>query len=217
MTSRMARPSATAETRRAEHRSGRSARIEVLRGPQGTLYGANSMGGLVKYVTVDPDMSRLHGRVQAGTNFIQDGSSESCSPRASECAAQRTFAVRVSGYTRAEPGYIDNPVLGLEDVNRSDATGGRVSALARNGRRRRTFSLKLGALYDRVTADGSSEATDIGDLEQNFIPGTGGYERTVQAYSIIAERKSRPLRSRFAHRLQPERQSELLRLECFVR
>ena len=33
------------------------ARIEVLRGPQGTLYGANSMGGLVKYVTVDPSIA----------------------------------------------------------------------------------------------------------------------------------------------------------------
>ena len=34
-------------------------RIEALRGPQGTLYGAASMGGLVKYVTIDPDVTRL--------------------------------------------------------------------------------------------------------------------------------------------------------------
>jgi iron complex outermembrane receptor protein len=44
------------------------ARVEVLRGPQGTLYGASSLGGLVKFVTVDPSPDALSGRVQADTN-----------------------------------------------------------------------------------------------------------------------------------------------------
>src|SRR3546814_5084794 len=37
-------------------------RLEVLRGPQGTLYGASSIGGLLKYVTVEPDLQRLKVR-----------------------------------------------------------------------------------------------------------------------------------------------------------
>ena len=40
------------------------ARVEVLRGPQGTLYGANSMGGLLKFVTVDPSTDAVSGHVQ---------------------------------------------------------------------------------------------------------------------------------------------------------
>ena len=48
------------------------ARIEVLRGPQGTLYGASSMGGLVRYVTVDPSTDAVSGRVrglEVGANW----------------------------------------------------------------------------------------------------------------------------------------------------
>src|SRR3546814_10908437 len=49
-------------------------RIEVLKGPQGTLYGASSIGGLVKYVTVQPDT--LEFKVRAGVEgfTIKDAS-----------------------------------------------------------------------------------------------------------------------------------------------
>src|SRR5262249_7984460 len=47
--------------------------IEVLRGPQGALYGANSMGGLVNYVTKDPSTDALTGRIEAGTSSVYNG------------------------------------------------------------------------------------------------------------------------------------------------
>jgi outer membrane receptor protein involved in Fe transport len=49
------------------------ARVEVLRGPQGALYGASSMGGLLNYVTIEPSTDRASGRVQAGTSSVYDG------------------------------------------------------------------------------------------------------------------------------------------------
>src|SRR6202011_2586183 len=49
------------------------ARIELLRGPQGTLYGASSMGGLLKFVTVDPSTEAVSGRAQAGLSSVQNG------------------------------------------------------------------------------------------------------------------------------------------------
>jgi outer membrane receptor protein involved in Fe transport len=49
------------------------ARVEVLRGQQGTLYGASSMGGLLKFVTVDPSTDGFSGRAQADLNGVHHG------------------------------------------------------------------------------------------------------------------------------------------------
>src|SRR5262249_20340651 len=46
------------------------ARIEVLRGPQGTLYGENSMGGLVRFVTIVPSPTQFSGRIEVGTDGV---------------------------------------------------------------------------------------------------------------------------------------------------
>ncbi|HWW84955.1 MAG TPA: TonB-dependent receptor plug domain-containing protein, partial [Vicinamibacterales bacterium] len=47
--------------------------VEVLRGPQGALYGANSMGGLLKYVTKDPSTQSIDGSVDVGTMAVYNG------------------------------------------------------------------------------------------------------------------------------------------------
>ena len=52
------------------------ARIEVLRGPQGTLYGARSMGGTVRLITNDPDPSAFSGDLHGGLSYIQDQNPE---------------------------------------------------------------------------------------------------------------------------------------------
>src|SRR5262249_41930321 len=59
------------------------ARIEVLRGPQGTLYGASSMGGLLKFVTIDPSTEKWAGRVQAGLSDTYNASDPGYNFRAS--------------------------------------------------------------------------------------------------------------------------------------
>jgi outer membrane receptor protein involved in Fe transport len=49
------------------------ARIEVLRGPQGTLYGARSEGGTVRLITEQPELTKIAGRVHAGVSFTDQG------------------------------------------------------------------------------------------------------------------------------------------------
>jgi len=49
-------------------------RIEVLRGPQGTLYGAESMGGTVRIITTQPDLRRFNGQVHAELSDTDHGS-----------------------------------------------------------------------------------------------------------------------------------------------
>ena len=173
------------------------ARVEVLRGPQGTLYGASTLGGLVKYVTVDPSLDRLSGRVEAGTSGTYDGADLGYSFRGSvNVPLSDTWAIRASGFTRRDPGYIDNPILHLDGLNENQSSGGRLAALWRPSD---TFSLKLSALYEDSSSEGSNDVNvptagypttaGLGDLQQNYIRGVGGYRRKVEAYSAIVVAK----------------------------
>lgn len=161
-------------------------RIEILRGPQGTLYGANSMGGLVKYVTVDPSTTDISGRVEAGLNTISHGSGLGYTLRAGlNVPLSETLAVRVSGFNRKDPGYIDNVTTGEKNVNDNHARGGQITAL---WKATDSVSVKLSALYQRAKADGSSEEVRVAGLtayQQNYILNTGQSSKTTQAYSAV--------------------------------
>ena len=166
------------------------ARVEVLRGPQGTLYGASSIGGLVKYVTVDPSTDGVSGNVQAGTSSVYNGAELGYSFRgAVNLPVSDTLAVRASGFTRVDPGYVDNVLTGQDGANRGDSHGVRLSTLWRPSQE---LSLKVTALYQRSTLDGSPMVyvgPGLGDLQQNNARGTGASEKTLQAYSALLTAK----------------------------
>jgi iron complex outermembrane receptor protein len=160
------------------------ARLEVLRGPQGTLYGAASLGGLINYVTVDPSTDRLSGRVETDLSKVQNGADLGYAVRAAaNVPISDSVALRVSGFDRRTPGYIDNVLTGQKSTNRIDAEGGRASLLIRPSDR---WSLKLSALYQNNEGYGQDFAIPaLGDLKQDNIPGTGTYHSDIQAYSAI--------------------------------
>ena len=95
--------------------------IEVLRGPQGTLYGASSLGGLIKFVTRQPDLETLSGRVEAGLEST-DGGGMGWSTRGSVNIPLVTDVVglRVSAFKREDPAWLDNVAS-----DGSDATPGK--------------------------------------------------------------------------------------------
>lgn len=172
-------------------------RVEVLRGPQGTLYGASSMGGLLKFVTVDPSTDQLNGRVEGGVDSVHNGNAAGYSLRGSvNVPVGNAFAIRASAFTHLDPGYINNPVLHIDGINEERVSGGRLSGLWRLSD---TVSLKLSATYQEVRGDGSNvveapmagfpQTQSLGDLEQNDLRGTGGYDRKVQAYSATLKAK----------------------------
>jgi outer membrane receptor protein involved in Fe transport len=164
------------------------ASIEVLRGPQGALYGGNAMGGLVNFVTVDPSTSGFSGRFLAGIETISNGNGPGYSLRgAVNVPVTDDLAMRVSVYNREDPGFIDNPSLSLKGLNETKADGARWSALWQPSD---WFSLKVSALYQYYKTKGLPEADvgpGLGDLQQNYLKEEGrGYDRSVQAYSAIA-------------------------------
>jgi iron complex outermembrane recepter protein len=163
-------------------------RIEVLRGPQGALYGASSLGGLIKFVTADPSTDELTGRVEAGTSGVQNGSGLGYSFRgAVNVPVTSDFAVRASAFTRLDPGYIDNIVTHQDGVNEQRVSGGRLSGLWLPIE---DVSIKLSALYQDSRSDGTADVSPgLTGLQQAWAPGTGPSDGKIQAYSAIVNAK----------------------------
>jgi iron complex outermembrane receptor protein len=161
------------------------ARVEVLRGPQGTLYGTSSIGGLVKFVTVDPSVSQLGGEVAAGLSDVQNGPHLGYNVRGSiNVPLGDSAAFRVSAFTREDPGYIDNVQTGERGVNKVDVEGGHFSLLWHINS---DISLKFGALLQETKGYGSPEVdigSGLGDLQQSNLINTGEFEKKAQVYSL---------------------------------
>lgn len=160
------------------------ARVEVLRGPQGTLYGASSLGGLIKFVTVDPSPDALGGHAQADTENVSHGDGVGYGLRGGiNAPLSNTLAIRVSGFDRQTPGYVDDSALHINGVNKEHVSGGRFSVLWRPSQ---DLSLKLSALFQNDGADGQSAVTllaGLGDLQQVQVLPLGSYHNALSSYT----------------------------------
>ena len=144
------------------------ARIEVLRGPQGTLYGASSLGGVIKYVANEPSTEGFEAKVQGSTENVEDGGMGYALTGVLNIPVGDTFALRASGFYRSDEGFIDsignnpvpsltNPTVNIVDGTRDEGNlngfetyGGRVSALFQPSD---DFSLNLSALFQNLRSD----------------------------------------------------------------
>jgi outer membrane receptor protein involved in Fe transport len=106
-------------------------RVEVLKGPQGTLYGGSSQGGTIRFITPTPSLTKYSGTVRAESSFTDNGA-----PSSEFGAAfggpiiENSLGFRVSGITRNTGGWIDtrNPYDGGR-IDREDSNGQREWAL----------------------------------------------------------------------------------------
>ena len=84
-------------------------RVEVLRGPQGTLYGQSSMGGAIRLITRKPKMNTFSGEASIGYGKIEGGFDATKVDVALNVPVQQdTFALRLSGGASSEDPYIKN-------------------------------------------------------------------------------------------------------------
>jgi outer membrane receptor protein involved in Fe transport len=104
-------------------------RIEVLRGPQGTLYGSNSEGGLLKFVTNAPELGVFSGAVETTGEGVDHGGLSGDLRVMLNLPLGDKAALRISGYDDEVAGYIDDPSTGKTNVNDGHKYGGRVSLL----------------------------------------------------------------------------------------
>ena len=158
-------------------------RLEVLRGPQGTLYGASSIGGLLKYVTVQPRLDRMS--VHAGGEIFDiahgEGLGWGVNFMGSVPIIKDQLAVSASYSRRDTPGYIDNILRGEDDVNDAVQKGGRLAVLWQpadnlqvqlTALRQKTESDNFGVVYEtfnnKPPAPGASFLSTNSQLPEPF-------------------------------------------------
>jgi iron complex outermembrane recepter protein len=163
--------------------------IEVLRGPQGTLYGADNLGGLIKYDLVAPNLNELGGRAWFDAEDVEHGDVGFAERgRISIPLIDGKLALLVSGFHRDDPGFIDNVALGLSGVNRTSSSGGRVALLWDVTD---TLAIQLSAFSNQRKLNGAGEedvdprtlASLYGDLTQRRAGGTGNDEDIWRLYT----------------------------------
>jgi outer membrane receptor protein involved in Fe transport len=158
-------------------------RVEILRGPQGTLYGASSVGGTVRIMTRQPQLDEFSGNVAAtlsstsnlgGTNYHGEGI-------INLPVVKDQFAIRAVGYSHEDSGYYRNIaasdpvksasaartgalVLDRDDVGNSSLRGGRISARWAPTRR---LGIDLMVLGQTIEQDGNPyEDLALGGFQQ---------------------------------------------------
>ena len=178
-------------------------RVEVLRGPQGTLFGSGSIGGTIRFITNQPNVEDFEGSFEAGLNLI-DGGGEGGSlkgmvnvPFGDGVAALRAVAYHTEygGYIDAlrEDGSID------ENVNSGNRTGGRIALSfmpsdsvtitpriiyqeidTDGSNRQEVFNLYANAFTDADAVDGRAPVT-LGPRQQFLLLREGFEDQTLIA------------------------------------
>ncbi|WP_265312575.1 TonB-dependent receptor [Sphingomonas lycopersici] len=137
-------------------------RIEVLKGPQGTLYGASSLGGVIRLISKRPDPSRFSGSARTEVSAVDGGGvGYLANATINLPLVSDRLALRATGFYRRLPGFVDNIGTGSKNVNESDSKGVRL-ALGWTPSSRLTIDV-VGQLQDTDTK---------GLTLQDDVPGT---------------------------------------------
>ncbi|MEA3106014.1 MAG: iron complex outerrane recepter protein [Gammaproteobacteria bacterium] len=98
-------------------------RVEVLKGPQGTLYGGSAMGGAIKYVTREPQMNKFAVTAGGGVGYVDHGGvSYNAESFLNIPLLDDRMALRIGGAYRLDAGFVDNVPGGLVQVFSRSAT-----------------------------------------------------------------------------------------------
>lgn len=132
-------------------------RVELLRGPQGTLYGAGSIGGILQIVTRPPDLTTYGGEVFAGVSVAEGaGVNRSIDAVVNAPVLQDRLAIRAVAYDEVITGSIDDVNLGLNNTGDTVRQGARLSLLWRIDP---AWNLRLGYVAQTLHSDDSQYAS----------------------------------------------------------
>ncbi len=105
-------------------------RVEVLRGPQGTLFGAATLGGLVNYIAKPADLTKFGAAAEASVGSTRNSEDANYSIKGMvNLPINDKLAIRIVGLDRYDAGYLDNTRTGVKGANNLRTDGGRLSAV----------------------------------------------------------------------------------------
>lgn len=142
--------------------------VEVLRGPQGTLYGASTMGGLIKYTLAKANSQRVEGALGGDVSGVPSDGDAGYGLRGmlNMPLIKDRLAVRVSAFRQDTGGYIDNPGRSLDNIN---------SVLQSNGRLALSWTPTddVEVTFDALRQEIRSEGNAIVPLDPSGRPAVG--------------------------------------------
>lgn len=143
-------------------------RVEVLRGPQGTLFGSGSLAGTVRYITNEPELGVRSSFGQFGSEIIDGGGPGANLKLGRNQPLGDKAALRVVAYHKQIPGFMDavQPDLSVdEDVNDGSRSGGRAALLIQPSEE---LSITPRLTFQRVDMDGWNRIDDYNILANPF-------------------------------------------------
>ncbi len=132
-------------------------RVEVLRGPQGTLFGSGSIGGTIRYITNQPNIEGFEGSVEGNINVIDGGGTGGhIKGMVNMPISEDKAAVRIVGYHTEYAGFIDALREGGsidQNVNSGSRSGGRISLLLKPTE---DITITPRVIYQEISMDGNN-------------------------------------------------------------
>ena len=171
-------------------------RVEVLRGPQGTLYGEGSIGGTLRMISTPPDVSAFHAKVDTSYSVTESGGDgHQLNGMLNLPLVDNVLALRLTALNHSSAGFIDRiarpdgvsldlnalfglpagsvpivntgPLSGQKDINGEDVTAGRASLRWLPNDH---TEIQLNLLTQQAKAnDRNTEVAGVGDLMTNLI------------------------------------------------
>ena len=147
--------------------------LDVMKGPQGTLYGASSLGGILKYNTREASLDEWTSSLSAGLSSTDGGGLNQLHRlNLNGPLATDTLGVSLTGFWQDKTGYIDNVVIPKDEWDDYEYYGGSGS-LRWAATDKLEFTVQ--GLYQKSTLDGTAQI-QANHAQDQLMPGIGAAE-----------------------------------------
>nr|WP_070960798.1 TonB-dependent receptor [Hyphomonas sp. Mor2] len=143
-------------------------RVEVLKGPQGTLFGEGAMGGVLRFIPNGANLSEYEAKAEATVSNTENGDTNyQVRGVVNLPLIKDRLGARISAAYKEDAGYIDNVATGESNINDNEALS--IRAII-DGELSENFNFRLTYMHDDSELDGLDNYNpNVGDLQAEFL------------------------------------------------